>query len=194
MCVCVCVCVCVSVSLDVTIKRYQKWKYVLNYLLFKIRVDIKCYQYIHTQYTCIHIYIYIYIYIEREREREKGLHMFLCAYVVHSLSLSLSLSRYIYIYIERERENGLHMYLCACVTGKFTSIVNWNTMTRKSDKHWVRYTEPLDSCFDLIWSHQQCIPWALPPGDRTSDHRMQSQNSTTESPVHVNVSLILYFW
>ena len=35
-------------------------------------------------------------------------------------------------------------------------------MTRKSGKHCVQHTEPLDSCFDLISSHQQCISWSLP--------------------------------
>ena len=38
-------------------------------------------------------------------------------------------------------------------------VINWITMTRKSGKHCVRHTEALNSCFDLIWSHQQCLPF-----------------------------------
>ena len=33
-------------------------------------------------------------------------------------------------------------------------------MTRKSGKCYVGHTEPLDCCFELIKSHQQCIPWS----------------------------------
>ena len=47
------------------------------------------------------------------------------------------------------------------------------------------YTGTLDSCFDLIRSHQQCIPVISTTGDWTSDHRLQCQNSTTEPPVHI---------
>ena len=36
------------------------------------------------------------------------------------------------------------------------------TMIRKSGKHCVQHTEPLDSCFDLLRSHQQWIPWSSP--------------------------------
>ena len=36
----------------------------------------------------------------------------------------------------------------------------WIIMTRKSSKHCVRNREPLSCCFDLIRSHQQCIPWS----------------------------------
>ena len=38
-------------------------------------------------------------------------------------------------------------------------------MTRKSGKHCAQHAKPLDSCFNLIKSHQQCIsaylqsPW-----------------------------------
>ena len=40
--------------------------------------------------------------------------------------------------------------------------VNWITMTRKSGKHFHATYGTLDSCFDLIRSHQQCIPWSPP--------------------------------
>ena len=35
-------------------------------------------------------------------------------------------------------------------------------MTRKSGKHYVRPMEPLDNCFDLIRSHEQCILLSTP--------------------------------
>ena len=40
-------------------------------------------------------------------------------------------------------------------------IINWITMTRKSSKYCAWHMEPLEGCFDLISSHQQCIPWSL---------------------------------
>ena len=46
-------------------------------------------------------------------------------------------------------------------------------------------TETPDSCFDLIRSHQQCYTVISPTGDRTSDHRMHSRNSTTEPSAQV---------
>ena len=47
------------------------------------------------------------------------------------------------------------------VLGVLFYLVNWITITRKSGKH-LRMTETVDSCFDLIRSHQQCIPWSPP--------------------------------
>ena len=35
-------------------------------------------------------------------------------------------------------------------------------MTRKSSKHCMWCTEPLDCCFDFIRSHQLCILWSFP--------------------------------
>ena len=35
-------------------------------------------------------------------------------------------------------------------------------MSRKSSKHCTRHTKPLESCFDFIRSHQQCIPRSPP--------------------------------
>ena len=40
----------------------------------------------------------------------------------------------------------------------FISIINW--ITRKSSKHYVQHTEPLDSYFNFIKFHQQCMPWS----------------------------------
>ena len=45
---------------------------------------------------------------------------------------------------------------------------------------YAQYTETLDSCFDLIRSHQQCNTVISTSGDQTSDHRWQSRNSTTK--------------
>ena len=38
--------------------------------------------------------------------------------------------------------------------------MNWITMTRKFSKHSHAAYRTLNSCFDLIGSHQQCIPWS----------------------------------
>ena len=45
---------------------------------------------------------------------------------------------------------------------------------------YAQYTETLNSCFDLIRSHQQCTPWSP-----ISDDTLQCRNSTTEPPVHI---------
>ena len=41
---------------------------------------------------------------------------------------------------------------------------------------YARYTETLDSCFDLIWLHQQCIPWSptLEIESATTDCRVET--------------------
>ena len=43
-----------------------------------------------------------------------------------------------------------------------------------------RHMKPLDSCFDLIRPHQQVYTVISPYGNQTSNHRMQSRNSTTD--------------
>ena len=48
---------------------------------------------------------------------------------------------------------------------------------------YMQHKETLDSCFDLIRSHQHTV--ISTTGDWTSDHRLQSQNSTTEPPIHI---------
>ena len=63
-------------------------------------------------------------------------------------------------------------------------IINWITMTWKSGKHCTQHAEPLDSCFELLRSHQQFIQWSPLTGDWTSNHRMQNWNSTPELLVH----------
>ena len=63
--------------------------------------------------------------------------------------------------------------------------VNWITMTRKPGKHFERHTEPLLSFFDLIRYHQAVYAVISTSRDRTSDHRMQSRNSTTEPLAHI---------
>ena len=62
-------------------------------------------------------------------------------------------------------------------------------MTRKSCKHNMRHMKPMESFFDLIMSHRQCIPHSLSlslTGDHASDHRIQSRNSTSEPMVRIN--------
>ena len=58
-------------------------------------------------------------------------------------------------------------------------------MTRKSSKHLAQHSEPLDSCLNLIRSHQQLYTVISPTGNRTSDNRIQSWSSTTELLVHI---------
>ena len=41
-------------------------------------------------------------------------------------------------------------------------LINWITATRKSGKHYARHMEPLDSCLDLIRSHELLKQWFLP--------------------------------
>ena len=72
---------------------------------------------------------------------------------------------YIYIYI--------YIYIYG---GGF----NWITMIRKPGNHSLQHTETLDSCFDLIRFHQQCILWSPPreiepvTTDCRVNHRLQS--------------------
>ena len=109
----------------------------------------------------------------------------------HSLSpsLSLSLSIYIYIYIyQRVRipltedmatsgatssQVGVTKLHNISLMGRiiiYTFFFKWRnwyyhriTMTRKSGKHRHATYRALNSCFDLIRSHQQCTPWSPPP-------------------------------
>ena len=58
------------------------------------------------------------------------------------------------------------------------------TMTRKSGTHLhVRYGA-VDSCFDLIRSHQQCTPWSPPLEIEPTTTVYRSWNSTTRLLVH----------
>ena len=57
-------------------------------------------------------------------------------------------------------------------------------MTRKCGKHCARHTETLDSCFNLIRSHQQCIPRYH--GDRINDHRTENQPLSQWSTLHTS--------
>ena len=63
----------------------------------------------------------------------------------------------------------------------FTTTI---TITPRAPPY-ARHTDTLDSCFDLIRSHQQRYTVIFTTGDRTSDHRLQSRNSTTEPTVHI---------
>ena len=101
-------------------------------------------------HMCVYIYIYIYIYIL--------LFIHMCIYIyiyiyththTHIYFLSyICVFLYIYIYI----------YSTFWIEGLY--YINWITMTRKSGKHFHATYRTLDSCFDLIRFHQQCIPWS----------------------------------
>ena len=53
------------------------------------------------------------------------------------------------------------------------------TMTRKSGKHLHVTYGALNSCFDLIWSHQQCTPLSPTLVIEPSITVCRSRNSTT---------------
>ena len=53
------------------------------------------------------------------------------------------------------------------------------TMTRKSGKHLPATYGALNSCFDLIRSHQQCTPWSPPLEIEPTTTVCRSWNSTT---------------
>ena len=42
---------------------------------------------------------------------------------------------------------------------RFCFVFPW---PENPESTYTRHTETLDSCFDLIWSHQKCIPWSPP--------------------------------
>ena len=58
------------------------------------------------------------------------------------------------------------------------------TMTRKSGPHLHVTYGALNSCFDLIRSHQQCTPWSPPLEIEPTTTVCRSRNSTTGSLVH----------
>ena len=53
-------------------------------------------------------------------------------------------------------------------------------MTRQLGKHHFRH--PKDCCFDLLWSHQQCIPQSPPLDIEPVDHRVKNGDSTPGPP------------
>ena len=72
------------------------------------------------------------------------IHLFgLYFFLLPSYCRILSIFTFIYIYI--------YIY----------NLINRITMIRKSSKHCIWHTKALDSSFNLIRSHQQCISWSL---------------------------------
>ena len=74
-------------------------------------------------------------------------------------------------------------------------------MTRKSRKHCVRHTEPLDCCFDLIRSHQQYILCSLPletepatTGCRTKTLPLNEMTFNLEAKSMYAFKEIVYDW
>ena len=53
---------------------------------------------------------------------------------------------------------------------------------------YARHTETLDSCFDHIWSHQQCIPWSPPLEIKpvTTDCRAETLQLSHQSISHTS--------
>ena len=58
------------------------------------------------------------------------------------------------------------------------------TMTRKSGTHLHVTYGAMNSCFDLIRSHQQCTPWSPPLEIEPTTTVCRSWNSTTGPLVH----------
>ena len=72
---------------------------------------------------------------------------------------------------------------------------NWITMTRKSGKHFHVTYGTLEICFDLIRSHQQCIPWP-PPQEiepATTECRVQTLPQGHWSISSAMMVLLFYF-
>ena len=53
---------------------------------------------------------------------------------------------------------------------------------------WAWHTETLDSCFNLIRSHQQCIPWSPPLEIKpaTTEHRAETLQLCPQSTLHTS--------
>ena len=123
--------------------------------------------------VCGWLYIYItsdhFIWLEHKQESDS-----------HQVPLSLSiytLNLYIYIYI--------YIYIYNYIICKWR---NWCylriTMTRKSSKYLHATYGALNSCFDLIRSHQQCTPWSPPLEIEPTTTVCRSWNSTSGPLVH----------
>ena len=80
---------------------------------------------------------------------------------------------YIYIYIYNYNYEWRNWYIKLEIT-----------VTRKSGTHLHVTYGALNSCFDLIRSHQQCIPWSPPLEIKATNAVCRSQNSTTGPLVH----------
>ena len=78
----------------------------------------------------------------------------------------------------------LHLYIYIYNEWRNWNIKLENTMTRKSGTHLHATYEALNSCFDLIRSHQQCTPWSPPLEIEPTTTVCRSRNSTTRPLVH----------
>ena len=68
------------------------------------------------------------------------------------------------------------------------------TLTRKSGKHLHATFGALNSCFDLIRSHQQCTPWSSPLEIEPTTTECKSRNSTTGLPIHKRYRINKPWW
>ena len=64
-------------------------------------------------------------------------------------------------------------------------LVNWIIMTRKSGEHLHTTYRNTGQLFRPYLVSSAVYTMISPTGDRTSDHRMQSWNSTTEPSIHI---------
>ena len=85
----------------------------------------------------------------------------------------------------------MHVYIymcvcvCVCVYIYIYFFFYWITMTRKFGKHLHVSNGTLNSCFDIIRSHQQCILWSPPLEIEPTTTEFRSRNTTTGLPVHI---------
>ena len=57
-------------------------------------------------------------------------------------------------------------------------------MTRKSSKYPHASNGTLNSCFDLIGSHQQCVPYSPPLKIEPATPECRNKTSTNGPPIH----------
>ena len=93
---------------------------------------------------------------------------------------------WIYYHFSSVRTVGvviISLYICIIFKWRNWCYLRIN-MTSKSSKHLHATNGALNSCFDLIRSHQQCTPWSPPLEIELTTTVWRSRNSTTGPPFH----------
>ena len=188
--------------IGVKIHQQQIWHDHINLSAYGLFAHPGIYIYIYIDkygYIWMHAYSYIYLYI------------YVCIYIYIYIVIYIYIYLHIYIYIYIYFKLYLCQYYCidALSTLECTmlldlrGIILWIELQwPKSPAHiYVRNTETLDSCFDFIRSHQQCITWSPPlqiePASKNSradtlqsyrTHMTPNQLVTViERPINLNV-------
>ena len=89
------------------------------------------------------------------------------------------------------------MYML-CKSNDMTSFVNWIELPWPENlaNTYTQHTETLNSCFDLIRSHQQCIPWS-PPLEiepATTDCKAETLQLSHWSISHISDAKLTSHW